>query len=229
MKMLKRILASFAALLLFILSPITPYATEAAPASTLVQMSDGGYFDPAFFIATYPDLVAQIGTDTNAMYQHYLKYGQCQGMKPFADGAAQSLTYQPGSIVVPASVKAHPEAKDTLVYSDANIDIYYYAIGKQSWIDGREPTTVMVFDINNKTSGDLSVFVNNAAINGQMQYCLLSSTLFAGASSQESAQFMKYPDSEFNNINSSTIEFKYKASAVSSKYQSVRVNIVFYH
>lgn len=229
MKKNLRISAIILSLLLFTLVPINAYATDAAPASTLVQMKDGGYFDPAFFAATYPDLVAQIGTDTNAMYQHYLKFGQCQGLKPFADGAAQSLTYQPGSIVVPASIKKHPEARDTLVYSDANVDIFYNCTGAQSWIDGRDPTLAIVFDIKNKTNGDLSIYADNTAINGQMQYCLLSSTIFAGASAKESADFMKYPDSEFKNLNSATLELHYNASSVSDKYQTVRFNMIFYH
>ncbi len=236
MKKIQGVSAIILSLLLFALFPAKAYATEAepapepapAPASTIIKMSDGGFFDPAFFAATYPDLVAQIGTDPNAMYQHYLKYGQCQGMKPFAEGAAQSLTYQPGSIVVPASVKKHPEATHTLVYSDANIDIYYSCIYKQGWKDGRPDTSDLGLYFINKTSGDISLFANDVAINGQMMSSLLSCKLFAGATAEDSIH-SGYPDSEFDNLSSETVEIKYKATSVSDKYQAARFNLIFYH
>lgn len=42
-------------------------------------------FDPAFYAATYPDVVAVLGTDVNALYNHYLTYGQKEGRMPYAN------------------------------------------------------------------------------------------------------------------------------------------------
>lgn len=44
-------------------------------------------FDPAFYAATYPDVVAVLGTDANALYKHYLTYGQNEGRMPYANAA----------------------------------------------------------------------------------------------------------------------------------------------
>lgn len=227
MKMSKRMLACFVALLLFVVSPITSYATETAPASTVIQMSDGGYFDPTFFAATYPDLVAQIGTDTNAMYQHYLKYGQCQGMKPFADGAAQSITYQPGSIVVPASTKTHPEAVHTLAYTDSNVDIYYTALGDGSAVNKSYGIALCLYVVN-KTSGEVGMYANGVAINGQMRGEIFYSTTLAGTSAEENL-ITDFPVSEFNNISTAQVSLKYRAKAVSNSYQTASFNLIFYH
>lgn len=45
-------------------------------------------FDPSFYAATYADVVQVLGTDAQAMYDHYLIYGQKEGRKayPGAEG-----------------------------------------------------------------------------------------------------------------------------------------------
>lgn len=45
-------------------------------------------FDPAFYAATYADVVQILGTDSQTMYNHYLTYGQKEGRKayPGAEG-----------------------------------------------------------------------------------------------------------------------------------------------
>lgn len=45
-------------------------------------------FDPAFYAATYADVVQVLGTDSQTMYNHYLTYGQKEGRKayPGAEG-----------------------------------------------------------------------------------------------------------------------------------------------
>ena len=44
-------------------------------------------FDPAFYAATYPDVVAVLGTDVNALYNHYLTYGQEECLMPMRQAA----------------------------------------------------------------------------------------------------------------------------------------------
>lgn len=44
-------------------------------------------FDPAFYAATYPDVVTVLGTDVNVLYNHYLTYGQKEGRLPYANAA----------------------------------------------------------------------------------------------------------------------------------------------
>lgn len=41
-------------------------------------------FDPAFYAATYADVVNALGTDANVLYNHYITYGQKEGRLPYA-------------------------------------------------------------------------------------------------------------------------------------------------
>ena len=40
-------------------------------------------FDPAFYAATYPDVAAVVGTDPQALYDHYINYGMKEGRLPY--------------------------------------------------------------------------------------------------------------------------------------------------
>lgn len=67
-------------------------------------------FDPAFYGAAYPDVVAVFGTDPQALLNHYLAYGMAEGRFPSAQA-------QPGEAVdgiVPSDPSASnaPEAPD---------------------------------------------------------------------------------------------------------------------
>lgn len=55
----------------------------AAPAQAMAAEK----FDPAFYAAAYPDVVEALGTDVNALYDHYLTYGQKEGRVPNANAA----------------------------------------------------------------------------------------------------------------------------------------------
>ena len=48
-------------------------------------MPDGTVFDAEYYAKTYPDVVSAIGTDENALYQHYVMAGKAEGRKPLAD------------------------------------------------------------------------------------------------------------------------------------------------
>lgn len=52
-----------------------------------VQAMAAEKFDPAFYAKAYPDVVAVLGTDVNALYNHYLTYGQKEGRMPYANAA----------------------------------------------------------------------------------------------------------------------------------------------
>ena len=40
-------------------------------------------FDPAFYAAAYADVVNALGTESKALYDHYLTYGQKEGRKAY--------------------------------------------------------------------------------------------------------------------------------------------------
>lgn len=53
-------------------------------------MPDGGKFDPTFYAASYPDVVAALGTNEKVLYQHYLTSGKNEGRLPYAPGAVKA-------------------------------------------------------------------------------------------------------------------------------------------
>ena len=68
-------------------------------------------FDPAFYAATYPDVVNALGTDANALYNHYITYGKSEGRVPYAgavggatvDGIANTTAVAPATTTTTAS------------------------------------------------------------------------------------------------------------------------------
>lgn len=54
--------------------------------AAVTTMPDGGKFDAAYYAATYPDVTAALGTDANALYQHYKTFGAKEGRLPYAAG-----------------------------------------------------------------------------------------------------------------------------------------------
>ena len=42
-----------------------------------------GKFDPNYYAAAYPDVVAVLGTEAQALYNHYLAYGMKEGRLPY--------------------------------------------------------------------------------------------------------------------------------------------------
>lgn len=60
-------------------------AVAAALASNMIvcaapeRMADGTIFDAAYYAEIYPDVPAEVGTDTKALYQHYVNFGRSEG------------------------------------------------------------------------------------------------------------------------------------------------------
>ncbi len=49
-----------------------------------VSMPDGTIFDAEYYAQAYPDVASEIGTDINALYNHYVTYGKSEGRLPTA-------------------------------------------------------------------------------------------------------------------------------------------------
>jgi hypothetical protein len=76
-----------------------PVSALAAPK----QMPDGTVFDPQYYAQMYPDVVAAIGTDENALYNHYVQFGKAEGRKPYADATAPQQAANQAAAGVPAA------------------------------------------------------------------------------------------------------------------------------
>lgn len=55
-------------------------------------MPDGAVFDAEYYAQNYPDVVAELGTDRDALYQHYLTFGLYEGRLAY-DGDVSILDW----------------------------------------------------------------------------------------------------------------------------------------
>ena len=98
-KKIKKIIMTFAMVLMVM----------AAVKATTIEAKAAGLFDPIYYAQTYPDVAAVLGTDAEALYNHYVNFGQKEDRIPYAgaqpgevvDGIANVATETP---VTPATV-----------------------------------------------------------------------------------------------------------------------------
>ncbi len=81
-----------------------PYAGATVATGTtntgVITMGDGGLFDPSYYAKNNPDVVAAFGTSADALYLHYMKFGICEGRKPYADATVSKvkLSFEVGGV-----------------------------------------------------------------------------------------------------------------------------------
>ncbi|SEP62392.1 hypothetical protein [Butyrivibrio sp. TB] len=68
---------------------VTFFSSTAYAAPTV--MSDGGIFDAEYYAASYPDVAAVVGTDSENLYAQYNTFGKYQGLLPY-EGAVNTIT-----------------------------------------------------------------------------------------------------------------------------------------
>ena len=79
----KIIVAAMAVAMAFTISEGTKMVTSPAHA----DQEDAGSFDPVYYAALYPDVAAAVGTSPEALYNHYVNFGQKEGRIPY-EGAS---------------------------------------------------------------------------------------------------------------------------------------------
>ncbi len=87
----KIIVAAMAVAMAFTISEGTKMVTSPAHA----DQEDAGSFDPVYYAALYPDVAAAVGTSPEALYSHYVNFGQKEGRIPYegaAGGASVDVT-----------------------------------------------------------------------------------------------------------------------------------------
>ncbi len=72
-----------------------PLTALAAPET----MPDGTVFDAEYYAQTNPDVVAAVGADAGALYQHYAQFGKKEGRLPYADGAVADPGAATGAVI----------------------------------------------------------------------------------------------------------------------------------
>ena len=70
--------------------------------------ADAAGFDPGYYAQTYPDVVAVLGVDQNALYQHYVTYGMQEGRYPYAGATPGEVVEDIVATFVPAEQSVLP-------------------------------------------------------------------------------------------------------------------------
>lgn len=135
-----RIIKTFAAVItLMILCRTSVFA---APKT----MADGGVFDPEYYAQQNPDVVAALGADENALYQHYLNNGKSEGRLPYevnisAATVTRTRKYMFNSVTARNSLMQRFvkfQCKNNIVtlqeMSDGTINITQTAPGKKAYV-----------------------------------------------------------------------------------------------
>lgn len=76
-------------ILVAVLTAVTVLGSSLTALAAPEQMPDGGVFDAEYYAQSNPDVAAALGTDRDALYQHYVMFGAREGRMPFAPGAQQ--------------------------------------------------------------------------------------------------------------------------------------------
>lgn len=107
----KIIVAAMAVAMAFTISEGTKMVTSPAHA----DQEDADSFDPVYYAALYPDVAAAVGTSPEALYNHYVNFGQKEGRIPY-EGAAGGA-----SVDVTADTAADTAAVTTPVQTATDI------------------------------------------------------------------------------------------------------------
>ena len=64
---------------------------QAVSPDTAVSQPGNNGFDAVFYAQMYPDVVTALGTDADALYQHYVTFGKAEGRLGFANGSVEIM------------------------------------------------------------------------------------------------------------------------------------------
>jgi len=90
------------------------------------QMPDGSTFDPEYYAATNPDVVAVLGNSAQMMWAHYTACGKAEGRLPYAGAAIAAV---PGFDAAYYATK-YPDVVAVLGKDPAILQRHYLACGK---------------------------------------------------------------------------------------------------
>ncbi|MCR5655883.1 MAG: L,D-transpeptidase [Butyrivibrio sp.] len=86
-------------------------------------------FDAGYYAAKYPDVVAELGTDPGALYQHYLTYGKNEGR--FQNQQEETESYQMSvAFEAPMIIQELPYGGTYIDIDIANQTLTYYVDGE---------------------------------------------------------------------------------------------------
>lgn len=93
-----------------ILTGLTVLSSGLTAFAALETMPDGTVFDAAYYAQNNPDVVAELGTSREALYNHYITFGRNEGRLPYEPG-----TVPTAEVTIP-SIKAGMTPTEVLVF-----------------------------------------------------------------------------------------------------------------
>ena len=99
--------------------------TDGSPAmGTVAVMKDGSLFDANFYLNTYPEVGAAVGTDAASLWAHYSQFGRAEGRMGYPGqvvASADSINFQ---AKYPYLIKVNRAAATVTVYGIDNTGMY---------------------------------------------------------------------------------------------------------
>lgn len=131
-----------------------------------VSMPDGTIFDAEYYAQAYPDVASEIGTDPNALYNHYVTYGKKEGRLPTA--SAQT-NFPINSLVFDAIyyAQAYPDVAAS-VGTDPNALYKHYLMYGRG--EGRYPVNPTINETNQTVSAPKTATVLSNPVRNNNPY-----------------------------------------------------------
>lgn len=136
----------------------TALSVEAAPA----MMSDGTFFDAEYYAQSNPDVVAVMGTDATALYNHYVFNGKAEGRLPYNPAVDVSAMVDSATYAAAVDVTLLPtdsnyfELKTALPGTYITFGTYEQDNNKRN---GQEPIEWLVLENNGESILVISKYV----------------------------------------------------------------------
>ncbi len=100
-------------------------ASDGSPAvGAVLVYPDGSFFDPAFYLATYPELAETVGTDPNALANHYFGCGRAEGRMGYPGMKVVSLADINLNVPYPYFIRVNRAAATVTIYAMDNNGSY---------------------------------------------------------------------------------------------------------
>ena len=118
-------------------------------------MADGTVFDAEYYAQMYPDVVAALGTDADAMYQHYVTFGRAEGRQAVSPDTAVSQPGNDGFDVV-FYARMYPDVVAALGTDADALYQHYVTFGKaEGRLGSANGSVEIVPKTNNTVSSDI--------------------------------------------------------------------------
>ncbi len=180
------------------------------------RMPDGTMFDAAYYAQAYPDVAAEVGTGTDALYNHYVTYGKVEGRLPVASSTVSTSD----SLVFDAIyyAQAYPDVAAAVGTDAGALYRHYIEHGKA---EGRYPSQPAVNEAAARASAPRRATVLNTSVKGGNPYA--GKTMVIPGSTL-SVDALTYPDNFSMALGNGTVLQYNSLAGISGGYVTAAVS-----